>query len=231
MADRWKRLAPISGVLFVGLMVATLAITGNSPDGKAGGAKVIAYYAAHHGRTNLSVLFLGYAAVFAVVYFVSVAHFLRARGAEMMATLTVAGGVVMATSLAMAAGAAAALSDGNGHLTAASAQAVNLVTTDIWFVGLFAGIAVATLAMAISMLRTHALPKALGIVTLVVGIVAASGIGTWFAFLASGPLTIVIALYVYQRLGQPQSITLPGVPNQPVAADTTETTTSKATTS
>ncbi|MDQ1696187.1 MAG: hypothetical protein QOJ03_1540, partial [Frankiaceae bacterium] len=106
---------------------------------------------------------------------------------------------------------------------ASAAQALNQVQEDLFFVTLFGGLMLATLAMGIAMLRTKALPKALGIVTVIVGVVAASGIASWFAFMATGPLTIVIAGYVYQRLGQPASVTMPDVPAPRIADATTET--------
>jgi hypothetical protein len=74
--------------------------------------------------------------------------------------------------------------------------------------------ALVTLAIGLSILRTQAMPKALGIITVIVGVVALSGIGSWFGFMAGGPLTLVLAGYLYQRTGQPEQITMPDVPDQ-----------------
>jgi hypothetical protein len=173
------------------------------------------------------VVLLGYAAVFAVIYFVSVASYLRGRGADLLATLTLVGGVLMAVGLGLGAGTSAALGDHTDRLSASAAQALNQVQEDLFFVTLFGGLMLATLAMGIAMLRTKALPKALGIVTVIVGVVAASAVASWFAFMATGPLTIVIAGYLYHRLGQPPTVTMPDVP-APRAADETAETPSKA---
>ena len=214
MTDRWKRLVPpVAGVLFVGLIVVGIAIS-NTPDAGSSGAKVIDFYKSHHGRANASVLIFGYASVMAVVFYVGMAGYLRRRGSELLATLTVVGGVLTAVGLGLGAGSTAALADKTSKLSTGAAQALNQVSEDIFFVTLFGGLMIATLAMGIAILRTGAMPKALGIVTIVVGVVAVSGIGAWFAFMGSGPLTLVLAGYLYQRTGQPESITMPDVPEQ-----------------
>ena len=98
--------------------------------------------------------------------------------------------------------------------------------TIVW-VMMIAGLMIATLSMGIAMLQTKSMPKALGIVTVVVGVVAASGIGGWFAFMGSGPLILVIAGYLYQRTGQPEAITIPDVPDQRASAPAVEAPKSK----
>ena len=89
---------------------------------------------------------------------------------------------------------------------------------------LFAGFALATTSAGVAMLRTKALPTALGVVTTIVGVGFATGIVSWFAFMATGPLTLVIAAYVYARSGQPTEITLPdAIPAQATAEQKTAT--------
>ncbi|MDQ1704197.1 MAG: hypothetical protein QOF18_563 [Frankiaceae bacterium] len=221
MTDRWKRLAPLSGVVMVGLIVALLNVTANTPSTDTSGAKVLSYYSSHVGRQHAGIVLAAYAALFALVYFISVARYLRSRGADVLATTTVAGALLFAAGLTLAAGTSAILSDHVTSLSPASAQTLNLVQSNLWWPTMMVGLALATLGMGVSMLRTKAVPKALGIITVVVGVVAISGIGSWFAFLATGPLTLVIAGFVYQRLGRPESITLPDVPEQRATAEVT----------
>jgi hypothetical protein len=214
MTDRWKRLVPpAAGVAFVGLVVVGIAIS-NTPDAGASGTKVIDFYQSHHGRANASVLIFGYASVMAVVFYTGMAAYLRRRGSDLLATLTVVGGALTAVGLGLGAGSTAALADKTSKLSTSAAQALNQVSEDIFFVTLFAGLMIATLAIGIAILRTGAMPKALGIVTVIVGIVAVSGVGAWFAFMGSAPLILVLAGYLYQRTGQPDEIALPEVPEQ-----------------
>jgi len=216
MTDRWKRLVPpVAGIGFVAAIVVAVVL-GNTPDAGSSGAKVIRYYTTHHGRANADILLLAYGAVMAVVFYAGMAGYLRRRGSDLLATLTVAGGVLMAAGFAVGAGAYAALNDHTTKLSADAAQALNNVNEDIFFVALFGGLALVTLSMGIAMLRTQAMPKALGIITVIVGVGAISGIGSWFAFMASAPLTLAIAWFLYERTGEPESITLPDVPEQRV---------------
>lgn len=214
MAQRWKRLVPpLAGVALVGLAVAGLFMS-DTPDAGESGEKILAYYNSHQGRSHAALILFGYAAVMAVIFYSGVASYLRRRGAELTATLTVAGGVIFATSLLIGAGSVAALTDHTDKLTPDAAQALNSVSEDLFWVAMLAGLMIATLSMGIGMLQTKSMPKALGIVTVVVGVVAASGIGGWFAFLGSGPLILVIAGYLYQRTGESDAVTLPDVPGQ-----------------
>jgi len=198
-------------------MVAALFVViavGNTPDSGSSGAKVLSYYQSHQGRQNASVFLLAYSSLMAVVFYTGMATYLRRRGSDMLATLTIVGGAIMAVGFCLGAGTTAALTDKTSKITPAAAQALNQISEDIFFVALFGGIALATLAVGIGSLRTKALPKALGIITVIVGVVLLSGIGSWFGFMASGPLTLVLAGYLYQRTGQPGSITMPDVPDQ-----------------
>jgi hypothetical protein len=220
MADRWKRLAPLSGFVFVALVVVSIAVSGDQPDLGAGPAEIAAYYASHDGVTTAQVVMLAYAALAACVFFASVGQFLRDRGAQLMATLTLVGGVLFAVGLGLAAGMSAALTEAQGHFTASQMQVLNAVSMDLFWPLTIGGMIMATLAMGAAILRTRALPKALGIVTLVVGIVGISGIGSWFGFMGAGVTTLVIAGFVYARLGQPATVSLPDVPGQRVTVDT-----------
>jgi hypothetical protein len=219
MTDRWKRLAPMSGVIAVGLIVAVLTIPG-APDSGASGAKVIAFAKSHKTSITVSALMLAYAGTLVLLYFSSLASYLRKRGSDQLATLTVVGAAVFAVGAALAGGLAATLADSPGKMSTSAAQAINMLQNDAWVAVLFAGLGIATLSAGVGMLRTHAMPKALGIITIVVGGVAMTGIGAWFAFLGSGPLVLVTAGFLYQRLGRPEEITIPEVPQPRAKADT-----------
>ena len=213
MADRWRRLAPLSGFVFVALVVVSIMIS-DTPDVGDGPAKVAAYYAAHDGTTIATVVMLAYGALFAVVFFTSAGQFFRDAGAQTLATLTVVGGVLFAVGCGLGAGTSAALTDANGHFAATQMQVLNAVSEDLFWPITVGGMILATLAMGAAILRTRALPKWLGIVTVVVGVVGISGIGSWFGFMGSGLTTLAIAGFIYARMSSPQTISLPDVPDQ-----------------
>ena len=222
MTDRWKRLIPpIAGVALVAGFVVGMSILSGSPSAGDSGAKVRTYFEAHHGRALWTVVLMTYGAGLALVFYTGMAAYLRRRGSQLLAALTTAGGIVVAGGMMVAAGTLWAITDHTSKLSDGTLQAVNQIGSDAPWIAVLGGSAIATLAIGIASLRTHALPKALGIVTTVVGVVQVSGIFSWFGFLASGPLLLVLAGYLYQRTGQPDSITMPDVPAQrEVAAET-----------
>ena len=224
MMDKYKRVAPLAGVLMVALVVVTLSMP-QTPDSNASGEKVVAFFTKHHDAMNVASSCIVYAGVVAVLYFLSVASFLRRHGSQLLATATGVGGIITASGLLVGGGMLFAANDAVKHQAPATAQALNILQDDAFVPLMFAGVGIATLCMGVAMLRTRALPKALGIITTIVGVAAFSWIGAWFAFLASGPLTLVIAGYVYVRSGRPDEITLPEVPK---ARESVETAPAKA---
>jgi hypothetical protein len=139
---------------------------------------------------------------------------------------------LFAVGLCVAAGLNAALADSPRKLGTSAAQALNVLQNDAFGFVLFAGLGLAVGSIGIAMLRTHSLPKALGIITVIVGVAAATPAG-WFALLASGPLTLVIAAYVYRALGRPTEITLPadstvGIPAARMSSEASSRSTEEA---
>jgi len=211
MVDRYKRLAPLSGVVMVVAIVVALSL-GSSPDTKDSGAQVIQWYQHHHAAATAQSFLLAYAAALGVLYFTSVASFLRSRGSHVLAVTTTVGGAIMATGLLLGAGFNVTLVDRTTHLSTDTAQALNYLQDDAFGFMLFAGLFVATLSLGVAMLRTKSYPTALGVAAVIVGIGAGTGIVSWFAFMASGLITLVVACYTYYYLGQPQEITIPEIP-------------------
>lgn len=218
MNARARRLAPFAGYVMVALIVVILTTTGDTPDAKASGAKVVTFFQHHKTSTHVADFLLAYAALAAVVYFTAVANYLRSRGSQVLATTAIGGAILAAAALCVGAGVNEALVDQPGRLTPDVAQSLNLLGNDLFGIMLFVGFALATTSMGVAMLRTKSVPTALGVVTTIVGVGFATGIVSWFAFLASGPLTLVIAAYVYSRSARPAEITLPDIPAQASAA-------------
>ena len=67
----WARWAPLSGIVFAALIIASFAVSGSTPGVKATGQHVISYYTDHKGREQASA-FLGlYATVFFLFFVVN----------------------------------------------------------------------------------------------------------------------------------------------------------------
>jgi hypothetical protein len=217
MTDRYKRLAtPAAAVVMVAGVVTSMLMP-STPDSTASGAKVIAFFHAHHAAIYVSALSLAYAAVAGVLFFVSVASYLRTRGSQLLSTTASIGAGVFASGLLLAAGTLGASNDAPARMTPDVARTLNVLQNDLFAPAMLAGLAIAVLSIGVASLRTKALPKSLGIITTIVGVVGLTGIGSWLAFMATGPLALVLAGFVYERLGRPAQITMPDVPTQATA--------------
>ncbi len=209
MNARARRLAPFAGYLMVAFILVALFMM-QAPESKASGAKVISFFTHHKTAVHVQSLLLAYGALTAIVFFTAVANFVRSRGSQILATTSIVGGALMAAGLCIGAGINETLVDQPGRLSVASAQTLNLLSTNAFGVLLIAGVALAWLSAGIAMLRTKSMPTALGVVTTIVGVVSTAGPLGWIGFLATALLAPVVATYVYLRSEQPPAeITLP----------------------
>lgn len=198
MTDRWSRRVPLTGILFAGLLIATFALSWNTPDDKASGAKVISYFHSHKGQETTANVLGAYAVVFWLFFTGSLRTFLRRAGAsEGLATVLFAGAIVFGVGGAILSSLGFTLANEVNRLTAADAHTINLIQNGAFF-PIAAGQCVFAISTAIAIRRTRALPAWLGWVALVLGVVAITPIG-FFATMLMILWSIVVSVLVYQR--------------------------------
>jgi len=78
--SRWERLAPLTGVVAVAIIVAVFAIGGSTPDEHDSAAKVWAYYSRHHDKHITLAFILAIALPFLVFFASTLRHELRRAG-------------------------------------------------------------------------------------------------------------------------------------------------------
>jgi hypothetical protein len=197
--SRWSRWAPLCGVIFVGLMVTSFALSGSSPGVKASGAKVVSYYTAHRGHQQAS----GFMGMYGVVFFLFFAGCLRGYlrrlrpEAGTLAALSLAGAVLLAVGGSIFTGLQIALSDAPSALSADAAQALNVISNDL-FVPLIAGTCVFMIANGLAIVRDRALPVWLGWIALLIGVVTVTPIG-FFGFLATLAWVLIVSILMVIR--------------------------------
>jgi hypothetical protein len=212
--SKWSRWAPLCGVIFVGLLVTSFALSGSSPGVKASGAKVVSYYTAHRGHQQAS----GFMTLYGVVFFLFFAGALRgylrrARpDADTPAALSLAGAVLLAVGGCIFGGLQIALSDAPSALSPGAAQALNVISNDL-FLPLIAGTCVFMIANGLAVLRHRPLPAWLGWVALLTGVVAVTPVG-FFGFL--GLLAWVLIVSILMVIRQPHAAGV--VPEKQAAA-------------
>ena len=196
--SRWERLAPLSGVLSVAIIVAVFAIGGNTPEEHDTAAKVQAFYTKHHDTHSTLAFVLAIAIPFLLFFVSSLRNDLRrAGGTAQLANAAFAGGVLAAAGFAILATVHLALAEAaNSANTIGTTQTLNVVDNGD-FIPAATGIGVLVLAAGASAVRHGGLPKWLGWVGVVIGIAAFTPAG-FFAFLAGG-LWVLIASITLTR--------------------------------
>jgi hypothetical protein len=199
MFDRWNRFVPLTGVVFVALLVASNVLLGSTPESSDSAAKVIAFYQAHRTRIETSSYLTGLSLFFGLFFYACLRDCLhRARAGERLAATAFGGAILFAVGGGLAAGSQFALADVPSKLSPAAAQALNLLENDISVFALTAGVAVLLMASGIAILRTRLLPVWLGWIAIVIAVVGLTPAG-FFAFLAAGIWTLVASILIYMR--------------------------------
>ena len=207
MSDRWSLRAPLTGVVFVVLLVIAFAVTGGSPDVKAGGAKVISYYKAHSGSERAGAILGAIAAVFWLFFAGSLRDHLRRFGAsDGLAATAFGGAVLFAVGDAIFSALGFTLSDSPGSLDPAAAQALNVLGNDLFF-PLAVGNGVFLLANGLAIVRGKVLPAWLGWAAIVLGVLAVSPAG-FVAFVGLGIWTLIAAGFMLTGAGRAESTPL-----------------------
>lgn len=172
MSDRLGRLAPLTGVLFAIAAVVAAFAGEETPNANSSAVKVILYYHAHRSKIETSSLLFAIAFLIFVFFAGALRSYLRRTpAAEGAAALVLAGGVIVTIGAAVGGSIEYGLAHNISHLSPAAAQAVNVVSNEI-FLPLLVGVFVFGVASGVAILRGAALPKWLGWVAIAMGIAA-----------------------------------------------------------
>jgi hypothetical protein len=214
---RFERLAPLSGVVFFVLIVVAIFVnSGSTPDVSSSAGKISAYYLAHRSDIQAGDIIIVISAVFLVWFTASLrsAVWQVEVGAGRLASLILAGGILVAGGVWVMLGLDFAIADQikSAHLAPAQVKTLFVLSNDVFF-PLLGGFGLLMLASGIGVIRTRALPVAFGWVALLFGLVCFSPIG-FFAILASIIWIVVVSILLYVRSGRtaaPQVATGPAV--------------------
>jgi hypothetical protein len=194
-----NRLMPLSGIVFVALIVTAIFLT-NAPGSNASASTVLKYYQTHQHTTSAAALLIGLGVIFALGFFGHLREYLRQDRATRWLASTAFGGVLLfAVGGALSAGSYIALGDQPQVLNAAAAQTLNLIQNDVTTSLTQAGLAVFYLATGAAILRGRRLPAWLGWVSLVLGVLAASLILAFIAFVATALWVIAVAIILWTK--------------------------------
>jgi hypothetical protein len=204
MTDRWSRLAPLTGVLF-GIIVVVAVITGGgeTPDANARPARVIAYYGTHRSEVETSAILFALAFLVLLLFAGVLRSYLRRTpAAEGLGSLALAGAVLMAAGALIGTGVEYGLAHQLRHLGPEVAQTLNFLDNEL-FLPVLAGAFVFGISSGLAILRGAALPKWLGWVAVVLGVIALIPPTGFFALLGFVIWTVIASILIYRRADSP----------------------------
>jgi hypothetical protein len=205
----WERLAPLTGLVFVAIVVGVFATGGSTPGDHDTAREVQDFYGQHHDKHMLLAFIMTISIPF-LLFFVSILRYelRRAGGTGQLANAAFAGGVLAAAGFGILAFVHLALADaGDSVKTIGTTQALNVLDNND-FLPMAAGMGVLVLAAGLSTVRHGGLPKWLGWVGVVIGVAAFTPAG-FFAFLLSGIWVVIVSILL--TMGRQSTTPAPAV--------------------
>jgi hypothetical protein len=174
-------------------------LTGNTPSSDASAAKVLSYFQTHKHKTMAGAYLIALSLFFGLFFFGALRGFLRRDPrTERLAAISYGGAILFAVSGGLAAGSYAALADVPHRLGPQAAQALNVLNNDLAWFALLAGLGTLLVATGLAIVRSRLLPRWLGWLSIVAGIVALTPIG-WIALFALAVIVLILAGFVCVR--------------------------------
>jgi hypothetical protein len=204
-----ERHAPLTGLVFVAIVVAVFATGGSTPGDHDSAREVQDFYGQHHDK-HMTLAFILAISIPFLLFFVSILRYelRRAGGTGQLANAAFAGGVLAAAGCGILAFVPLALAAaGDSVKTIGTPQALNVLDNND-FLPMAAGMGVLVLAAGLSTVRHGGLPKWLGWVGVVIGVAAFTPAG-FFAFLLSGIWVVIVSILL--TLGRQSAAPAPAV--------------------
>ena len=177
MLNRLSGLAPLTGFVFSILAVVAFGTAQGAPSATASGTTVVAFYEKHGSAAEASDYLWAFAFVFFLLFAGSLRSYLRrVAAAEGLSATVLAGAAVATAGACVYFGFDFTLASAPSHLAPAAAQALNVLALKL-FLPLGAGCFVFGIASGLAILRGAQLPRWLGWLALLIGIVSVTPAG------------------------------------------------------
>jgi hypothetical protein len=170
------KLLPWSGVAAFVLILASFPVGGSTPKADAPVSDVVAFYTKNTGTQTASSVLMGLGAVFLLIFAAMLASELRRRDerASVSAALLLLGAGILVVSLAVFAGFGLAIADLVGHIDDAAINVLNVLSQEAAFVFVVTiGTSAFMFGAGSGVLTTSIVPRWLGWVAIVLGVIAA----------------------------------------------------------
>jgi hypothetical protein len=200
VSSKWERWSTLTGALAVPFWVAGVILISTKATGSKG-PKILEAYRDNHNAILLAGLFWSLGVLLFIWFLATLrSHYLAAEGGDGRLTSLVFGGGMAASVLAML---IPVLDEAGAldykDLDASGASALHHAT-DAFFIATEYTLSIVFFASAILALRYAALPKWLGWLSLLIGIVLLIGPIGWAALLFATPVwTLIVSVLLWRR--------------------------------
>ena len=192
-------LVPLTGVAFVVVAIISFIVGGQPKDASHPATEIVNWYLDHKDSVEVSA-FIGVAATVLLVFF---GAYLRdvlrvaAGGADMLSLVSFIGIVVVAVGFAIDTTIQLAIAERADDIDPIAVQSLQALW-DNDFVPIALGVLLFLWATGISVVRSGALPKWIGWIMLVLGVIALTPIG-FASFIGTALLILVISILLTVR--------------------------------
>jgi hypothetical protein len=194
--DSWERYAPLTGVVFVVIVVVVFAIGGSTPDPHDSTLKVATYYTKHRDKHMALSILLALGAVFLPFFVSTLKRALDwAGGTGRLSNTAFAGGIIATIGFAILATTHLALADSAGKTPPLVTQSLNVLDGND-FLPAAGGMGILVFASGLAVVRYRALPGWLGWAGIVIGIAVFTPAG-FIGFLASGLWVLIASILLF----------------------------------
>ena len=201
MSRNKEWLAPLTGVAFILIVVASIIIVGDEPpEAKDGGQEIIDFYTDKKDEVMIGGILGALAAVLLVYFFAYVNRLVTAAEQErkMLPTVALVGAGIFATGVGIDTTLQFALAEAGDDIDPTAAQAIQAIW-DNDFIPFIIGLSLMMSATGIGVLRTGVLPKWLGWVALFAGVFVFAGPIGFAAMPISAIWVLVVSVMLTMR--------------------------------
>jgi hypothetical protein len=198
-----SRLVPLAGVVSVVLIVLAFVVGGETPDTDDSLREIVDFYRDNDDEQIWASALLGWGSLFFLVFVTALWKALRTAEGERREASTVAlvGGTVAVVGMTIFAGIGFTLGDVADDVHPVALQALNAMGSDLFFT-VAVGTGAFLLGAGASVVRTAVLPKWLGWVAVLLGVLAITPVG-FFAFLLMGLWTLIVSVLLWRASSAP----------------------------
>jgi hypothetical protein len=195
-------LAPLSGVVFVALVIIAFSIAGEPPDVDSPVEEITGFYADEKDSVTVGAALGTLAGFFLILFANQLRRALRVgpRGDSPMAPLVLVGASIMAVAIAIDATISLALAQAVDDLEPTSVQTLQALW-DNDFLPIALGTFTLLVSAGVAILQSGGLPRWLGWVALALAAIGLTPIG-WVAFLGGGIWILVVSITMALRSRQ-----------------------------